>query len=200
MPTSDRVRAWAEDIRFLLDEIERIQRQPESPFYRRLNLAQLGGFGHSMGGAAIGQAMLQDSRIKAGANWDGGQWGDLIGSRMERPFLAIDAVRDPAVYPFMLMNPIIYSEADIPRLSYVQIEGTGHSNFSDMGYFTPLKVLSEAGSIEPDRAVQLVNKLTLSFFNTHLKQQGGFMEEMKQPEIRLARQELNNKPTIEYKA
>lgn len=185
MPTSDRVRAWAEDIHFLLDELERMQNQPKNPFYGRLSLAQVGGFGHSMGGAAMAQAMLQDARIKAGANWDGGQWGDLIGNRINRPFLALDAVRDPANYPFMLMNPIIYAEADMPQLSYMQLDGTGHCNFSDMAFLSPLRIVTEAGPIDPARSIELVNKLTLSFFNTHLRQQGKFLTgELKHPEIR----------------
>jgi predicted dienelactone hydrolase len=189
MPSSDRIRAWAEDIHFVLDELEQLNREEESKFFNRLDMDQLGGFGHSMGGAAIGQAMLLDSRIKAGANWDGTQWGDMIGNKLSQPFLGLDAVRDSSTYPFVFPNPTIYGEATIPQLSFLLLEGTGHSNFSDMAYLSPLKFITEAGPIDHGRCVELVNKLTLSFFNTHLRQQEGFMEELKQPEIRLSIQE-----------
>ncbi len=182
-PMADRVRAWAADIHFVLDELERLNKQEGSFFYHALDMERLGGFGHSLGGAAMGQAMLSESRLKAAANFDGAQWGDLIEGGFEQPFLALDAARDPEVYPFILPNPVIYQEANLPGLAYLQVEGAKHSNFSDLGYLTPLRLISEAGPITHERCIQLINKLTLSFFNAHLKQQGSFPGGLKQSEI-----------------
>ncbi len=51
---------WAGDLRFMLDQIKRLNRDPSSVFFRRLDLNKIGAFGHSFGGAASILAGLQD--------------------------------------------------------------------------------------------------------------------------------------------
>jgi hypothetical protein len=68
---------WANDLRFVLDQIERLNRDPNSIFDHQLDLKKIGAFGHSFGGAAAILAALQDTRILAVLNLDGSPFGVL---------------------------------------------------------------------------------------------------------------------------
>ncbi len=63
----------ADDIRFVLDELSRLNEAGVSPlpFAGRLDLARVGAFGHSFGGIAAAHACQKDRRIKACLNQDG---------------------------------------------------------------------------------------------------------------------------------
>lgn len=186
IPDTDRGKAWADDISFVADHLFQINyQQPDNPFYGKLDLDRLGAFGHSYGGMAVGQAMVNDPRIKAGVNLDGVQWGDILEKGLQRPLMALNAVRDPEGYPFVIPNPVIYKEANINPSFYFEIEGTGHSNFSDIPLLISLPQLSEAGSVDFYRGAKIINQLTVSFFNKYLLSKGEFPETAKKfPEVR----------------
>ncbi|MBN2146867.1 MAG: hypothetical protein JW726_05745, partial [Anaerolineales bacterium] len=79
------VRIWADDIGTLLDRLEDLS--GDDPLSGRVNLEQVGVFGHSLGGAASGQFCLVDERCRAGLNMDGFQYGDLIDANLAVPFM-----------------------------------------------------------------------------------------------------------------
>lgn len=65
-------RWWAEDIRFVIDELtSSATRSSPLPFAGRLDLSRIGAFGHSAGGEAAATACQLDRRIKACLNQDG---------------------------------------------------------------------------------------------------------------------------------
>jgi hypothetical protein len=172
---ANRAKAWAEDIHFVIDELVRINiEDPGQLFYARLDMEKLGILGHSYGGGAVGQAMVSDSRIKAGVNWDGIQWGDILDKGLDRPLMSLNATREEETHPFWVPNPYIFREARIDPLYFLEIEGTGHSNYSDIPLFVNLRPLNEAGTINPYRGIELVNTLTCSFFDKYLKGNGDF--------------------------
>lgn len=80
---------WAGDLRFMLDQIERINRDPHSVFDHRLDLNRIGVFGHSFGGAAAIMAGLHDKRIRAVLNLDGSPFGALANTALPKPFMVI---------------------------------------------------------------------------------------------------------------
>ena len=80
---------WAGDLRFMLDQIERLDRDPNSIFFQRLDLKKLGAFGHSFGGAASILAGLQDQRIRAVLNLDGSPFGVLSKTVLPKPLMVI---------------------------------------------------------------------------------------------------------------
>jgi Platelet-activating factor acetylhydrolase, isoform II len=80
---------WAGDLRFTLDQIERLDRDPNSIFFHRLDLSRLGAFGHSFGGAASILAGLQDRRIRAVLNLDGSPFGVLSKTVLRKPLMVI---------------------------------------------------------------------------------------------------------------
>ena len=68
-----RMRWWADDVRFVLDQLTREDRRPRrrAPFSRHLDLRRVGVFGHSSGGRAAALACRNDRRVKACLNQDG---------------------------------------------------------------------------------------------------------------------------------
>ncbi len=80
---------WASDLRFMLDQIERLDRDANSIFFQRLDLNKIGAFGHSFGGAASILAGLRDRRIKAVLNLDGSPFGVLSKTVLRKPLMVI---------------------------------------------------------------------------------------------------------------
>ncbi|MGB0495204.1 MAG: alpha/beta hydrolase family protein [Kangiellaceae bacterium] len=62
---------WSDDQIFVIEELNKLNSDDTSPFYQRLNLSQLGVFGHSYGGAAAYLTAARDPRVKAFMNLDG---------------------------------------------------------------------------------------------------------------------------------
>ncbi|MDH5547995.1 MAG: hypothetical protein OEZ43_20650 [Gammaproteobacteria bacterium] len=62
---------WIKDQRFVLDEIESMNRDPSSFLFSRVSMNQIGVFGHSYGGATSYHTAVQDDRVKAGVDMDG---------------------------------------------------------------------------------------------------------------------------------
>jgi hypothetical protein len=165
---NESLRIWTADTRFVLDELERANRgESQSPFDGRLNLARIGVFGMSLGGAAAGQVCSVDTRCKAGINIDGLQRGNLLGN--------------PPTQPFMFMSSEFYFESDrgvnapvyerVQNDAYeVMVKGSRHLNFTDFYLISPLlKMAGVLGSVEGERMQRIVNDYTLAFFNKHLK-------------------------------
>ncbi len=80
---------WADDLRFMLDQIEGLDRDSGGIFFHRLDLNRIGAFGHSFGGAAAILAGLQDQRIKTVLNLDGSPFNVLSKKLLPKPFMVI---------------------------------------------------------------------------------------------------------------
>lgn len=162
MDTVLRVRTT--DIQFAIDELEKMNSgEQESSFTGRLDLSDLGIFGHSMGGAVAGQVCLVDERFKAGVNLDGFQWGDVIEGEIQQPFMIMYSE------PFAGANDYIL-ERFSDTLYLVTIKGSTHANFGDDPLVMPVtKLIGMAGPISADRMRQITNEYLLSFFDKYLK-------------------------------
>jgi Platelet-activating factor acetylhydrolase, isoform II len=100
----DRLNWWADDIRFVLNELTRLNgiRSSTAPFAGRLDLAHVGAFGHSAGGQAAAHACQIDRRLRACLNQDGlsafaPYYLDEHGWGMDQPFMLIE--RSPETDP-----------------------------------------------------------------------------------------------------
>jgi dienelactone hydrolase len=86
------VLVWVADQRFVLDQLTAWNQQHDL-LRGHLDLARIGAFGHSLGGATAVQAAHEDNRIDAAINMDGAMFGtvmtDARGSRA--PFLFVAA-------------------------------------------------------------------------------------------------------------
>ena len=160
----DMVERWAEDITDVADQIESWN---SSGFLKdKLDIENIGVFGHSRGGGAAGDAFLNDKRFKAGANVDGVQWGRIVDTSFQNPFLFISA-------DWPEEKEDLNSHAYINKSQSVFYEGkilnTGHSSFMDIPFMIPLETLSQAGTIEPKEGIEITSKLLIAFFDNYLK-------------------------------
>lgn len=63
---------------------------------------------------------------------------------------------------------------------FISVDQAKHYNFSDIGLMSPLvKMMGMTGTIDARRGLDIVNSLSVSFFNEHLKGEGiGLVEEL----------------------
>ncbi|WP_019419845.1 alpha/beta hydrolase [Paenibacillus sp. OSY-SE] len=83
-----------EDATFVLDQIEALAgNDPDHRFTGRMDMENVGMFGHSFGGATSVQMLMTDSRIKAAINLDGGLFGQLRipADGVKKPLLMMSA-------------------------------------------------------------------------------------------------------------
>lgn len=158
------VERWAKD---LTDVVDHIDSWSKSGFMTgKLDIENIGVFGHSRGGGAAGEILLIDKRIKAGANIDGVQWGRIVDTSFQDPFLYISAdwpeeKEDLNSHAYINKSQSIFYEA--------KIFNTGHSSFMDIPFMIPLEIINQAGGIEPEMGIEITSKLVTSFFDRHLK-------------------------------
>lgn len=176
--TDETTRIWAEDTYFVIDQLENLNVQ-HNIFAGKLDFDRLGAFGYSMGGAVAGQATLIDPRIKAGVNIDCVNFGDMIDSKLTKPFMFI------ASEAFQGANDALFAHATNEVYSVV-IGGTTHQNFSDMTLQFPQLALFSVpasfeeevgivgpviGTIDPRRAREITAAYILAFFDLYLRGQ-----------------------------
>ena len=162
---------WAEDVLFVMDQLQDLQMDPSSRFHDKLDLAHIGVFGHSFGGATAVRICETDARCKAGADLDGTVFSEDVKGTLQEPFLFMaedECGRDCATMHQMYLgaNKLAY---------YLSIKGTKHFNFSDL----PLRLsppgrsllswLGIIGSVQPKRGLEITNAYLVDFFNQELK-------------------------------
>lgn len=155
---------WAQDIIFTLDQLKNWN--SEGMFKNRLDLQKIGVFGHSVGGGTAGKVAMQDNRIKAAANLDGIQWGEMIDTTYQIPYLYISADW-PADHEDI--NSHIYVNKSSDYFYEGKLLNSGHPNFMDIPFMIPVESLSGSGEIDPELGIEIVSKLLISFFDKHLK-------------------------------
>lgn len=178
----DRIKAgWvslrAADLRFVADELARLDAAAGGGrFTGRLDLARLGIFGHSLGGATALEALRLDERFKAGVALDSTLRGETVGARFDRPLLFMtggkghwESEADRTRYEDRLRQVSDNLRASGYRLT---LDGAGHANFGDFPLFTRLplhRVMNSVGPIGGRRGTRVVAAYTRAFFDQHLR-------------------------------
>jgi len=158
-------RLWAEDSRFVLDILEGMNRSG-GRLEGMLDLSRVGAVGHSLGGATSGQLLVSDSRVGAGINIDGFQFGDLLSEGIQKPFLFLAAQR-PWAGDSTFVNDLFVHGAKAPAYGVI-ISGFEHSSFTDLPLFGLAPGLGD-GDDAGVRALQIQREVILSFFDQCLK-------------------------------
>jgi len=155
--------AWAADQAI----VARIPDWNKASFLKgHLEESLIGVFGHSQGGSAAGQALVDDSRIMCGINIDGVAWGNMLDTLMTKPFSFLSADW-PASHPDL--NKFAYRNGGSAGFYKAKIIGSAHSNFMDIPLMIKSRLLSQAGTIDPNRAHLITNDWIVSFFDNYLK-------------------------------
>lgn len=183
---NEMVNKWTADQVFTIDCLEKINNDPKSFFYGRLNMKELGVMGFSFGGAVSANTLVFDKRIKAGVNLDGFYYGDNHTKGFEQPYMEIrsqpaapDKVTEAELKMSHLtrarwkyiwfeewekrLNAYVKNKADF--FSYT-VKGANHFSFSDMPLMAPFIWLL---SPKTRRIHKITNQYALAFFNQQLK-------------------------------
>ena len=174
------VKTWSEDTSFVLDQIFQLNQKGKF-FNETLDLAHIGVFGHSFGGAAAGQVILDDPRVTVGVNIDGFQYGDLAYSYLSKPFMFIFAEHASEGFPnrdeLIKSNSFYLNSRDDAYI--LLIKGAEHSNFCDMALWGKQWSDVKYAQINSQRALDITNQYLLAFFDNYLKAETNGLQKIK---------------------
>ena len=171
--------AWTADIGFVLDRLERLNTSdPSGKFTGRLDMARVGVFGHSFGGAQAAQFCSQDSRCKAGIDMDGRPLGSVVQAGLHQPFMFLLADHnssDPETRQVKADIQSIYDRLPPDGRLMIKIRGANHFSFCDDGalfkshlVLGTLRMLGILG-IDGRRQLAVTTYCVHSFFDAYLK-------------------------------
>ncbi len=164
-------KVWAADAIFVMNRLQNLNADASGIFYHKLDLAHLGLFGHSFGGATAASVCKLDARCKAGADLDGTLFSDQAEGTFQTPFMFM-AEDDCGKGCDSMVQA--YSTSNSPAY-YLSIKGTRHFNYSDLPYrlLPPSRIIFNLagyiGRISPGRALEISNAYLVAFFNRYLK-------------------------------
>ena len=174
--------AWVADAVFVVDQLDVLN--GSGRFAGRLDLDRIGMYGWSFGGATSIEMSAIDERVKAAIDHDGQLFGSAPRVGTDKPFMLMHNTElpeappsdDPAVAEAnaraleQLMAAVDNTGAAMRTASTgdwydVSISGTNHGSFSDLVLFLP----GSSPGIEPARGHEIINALTVAFFDRYLK-------------------------------
>jgi len=161
-------RLWTQDNQFILDYLSTLNTNASSIFFGKLNLNKIGTLGQSIGGATSGQLSLIDKRIKAGVNMDCFQFGDMVDTDLQTPFMLIESQYQE---DWHIGNDYIFSHVTADFYS-LYLLNTSHFITSDAPLLPILSRQQQEsfyGTVDGKKTIILENKYILDFFNLYLK-------------------------------
>lgn len=178
------IKEWSADQQFVLDQLLAFNDKPDFPLYGVMDMKKVGVFGHSFGGATSATTLTEDTRFKAGINFDGFYFGQAYQKGFDQPFMELRADNKKTEemtrsdlkkwemtkeqYDWLLYEEWNKRLAGLARNGYTsyRIKKSNHMSFSDFSLMMPLKLITAPHAVKHH---ELIAKLTLSFFDWHLK-------------------------------
>jgi dienelactone hydrolase len=169
------VTQWAQDLSFVLDTLEGLNaKDPSGRFTGRLDMENVGAFGHSTGGGAVIEFCSREPRCKAGLTMDAYMIPVSLSivnqGALSQPFLFMFSERWPTERNTSLFNHL-YTQLSTPAYQ-ITLPGTDHYDFTDMPMLSPVAPwLGLKGPLKGSRVMQIVDGFSRAFFDTYLKGQ-----------------------------
>jgi predicted dienelactone hydrolase len=174
----------AQDVGFALDRLAVLnQADPNGILTRRLDLQRAGTFGFSLGGLVGGEACRLETRLRTCLFLDAPMPTDVVEVGLQQPVMWItrDAKDmrlerrkvggwpEAEIHAELTSNRAVYES--LPGDGYfVRVPGMFHINYSDIPSWSPLlPLLGVAGTIDVQRAHNIINAYSLAFFDRHLE-------------------------------
>lgn len=151
---------WKDDVLFVINQLKLIN-ETHAIFKGRLELNSIGVFGMSMGGLAANEVCI-NGNVKAGINIDGGLNGSVVNEKIKTPFLFINSSR-------YLNYENLFTSKVMNNGYAVTVKNSGHYNFTDYALY-PNSDTNQLGGIEPSIPIDILNKLTVAFFDKYMKE------------------------------
>lgn len=172
-----------QDVLFVLDELNRLNLE-HSQLAGRLDLQRIGAVGHSLGGAAMLEAMMQDDRLGAGVLLDPSlhllSVGEKLaaGQQLATPCLlfrqhnsSLPLMTNAGMNPHLL-QPTLQNQRQLWEYlsgtkSFVKLQDALHMSFTEVGYlFADSSAFHKGMPLEA--AHQTIGSCVTSFFNEFL--------------------------------
>jgi predicted dienelactone hydrolase len=169
------VHQWVDDIAFTLDALAGMNASDtEHGLQGRLDLEQVGVFGHSFGGGATVEFCSRDPRCKVGVGLDAYVIpvdDAILATGLRQPFLflysEIWSAKEPVNFDRF---KAIRSRSD--QAVVFKILGTSHYDFSDLPMMSPIAAqLGLKGPLKGPRVVRIIDDYVLAAFNRALRGQ-----------------------------
>jgi predicted dienelactone hydrolase len=173
---SELVKVWSGDTRFELDQLERLNSaDPSGKFAGRLDLASVGVFGHSFGGATAAQFCHDDARCRAGIDMDGQPFGNVMQEGLSQPFLYLmsDHSNEKGEDSRQILANIkSICDSDKAGCQTATVLGARHFNFSDQSLLKDRylgRISGMLGPVGERRGLAIAAACVDTFFEIHLK-------------------------------
>ncbi|MEV6443956.1 esterase [Amycolatopsis sp. NPDC051716] len=157
-------RGRAKDVSFVLDSLAHSKWAP------LLDTARIGMAGHSVGGTSTVNAMVTDTRIKAGIDMDGTQSDPLLAPGLDRPFLFLG--RQSLYAPGTGVESGTW-DADWKQLKgwkrWLTVAGMQHPSFTDLGLVGEQLGLDFGATTPAVRGQAITAAYVRAFFDQHLR-------------------------------
>ena len=163
---------WQADARFVLDSLLDKKNKKYDDVMKQVDTDKIGALGHSYGGATSTYSLINDDRIKAAINMDGGFYGPAIKEGdITKPFLLMNASdtiknmkegKDPLFVECGIRN----DQVNQPGVYKLILPNTDHGSFTDLAGFSPLIAVKNA---DYKKTFETINQVSLGFFDQHLK-------------------------------
>ena len=183
---SEAIEIYKADMKFLIDELVKLNEDQNSIFYHHIDLNRIAAMGHSAGGTASIEFCRGNNRCKAAINLDG--WYDhVIGQEpINKPLLLIFAEKSIEVTeptPEYLKRKELTREqyyereknikehkerlCSVPTCSMIFIPDATHGDFDDLMFLKwPFR---EWKAVEPYKTMALINSNIIGFFRKYLQ-------------------------------
>jgi predicted dienelactone hydrolase len=149
------------DLKFVVDELARLNGEASGPFAAKLDLSRVGVAGHSLGGLAALLDLKQDARIKAAVLLDASV-PDGSASLTDTPVLVMAMGREQ----WSDEECRLWSDLRGPRFA-VNLKGAEHLTPSDAIWLA--KGAIRTGSMGPDKAIEALRNYIAAFLDTNLR-------------------------------
>ncbi len=152
----------ADDVLHALEKLKELNDDPKSPLYKQLYLELVGAFGHSFGGATMGQLITKKNEIGAVVNMDGWQFGEVVHHNLSAPLLWLRGDHGNTID----LNDLIYWKK--PEMLKLTLKDSKHFNFSDIPIFSKGSNLETVGSLGYRDSHNAITKVLQHFFDAEL--------------------------------
>jgi dienelactone hydrolase len=153
----------SKDLSFALNELAKLSADGRVLSRRQLDLARVGAFGHSLGGAGVLQLGHDDARVAAIVDIDGSPIWRSTNGALGKPLLVLSASATNVGYD----SPLSGAKPGL----HLRVAGTAHAFSSDLRALPFAGAAVSPGMTDPARALAITASYIEAFFKRYLERQ-----------------------------
>ncbi|MCB1024175.1 MAG: hypothetical protein KDB79_07290 [Acidobacteria bacterium] len=160
------------DLKFALDRIRALnENDPDKRFTGRIDLLNIGIFGHSLGGRIAGEFAARNTNVKALAAMEGIAPRDVrYNGKISVPQLMLCS---SGTLPYAVDNYMSLVDNRKNIVYMAELVDFGHNSVTDNPYLFPGKYKYR---IDPQKGLEISRRLLANFFDAYLRHDGDFQK------------------------